>query len=332
MRQCCMEISRRVRMWTIGLVALPSLLAGCTGDDNASDSPPSTTAPPTAAAPLATGVIDGTLRTTDGRDRTYRLFVPEDLDAGDAVPLLVAMHGGTGWGGIYATISGYDDIASREGFIVVYPDGVGIGEDGASLRTWNAGDCCGPARRLEVDDVAYVHQLVDEIAERYPIDEHQIYGVGHSNGGMLAYRIACENPGRFAAIAHQAGSLGIDSCSPDRAVSFLHIHGTADLHVPIDGGVGPESAARVDFRSADASIGMVANALDCGPPITIASPSNRDVTTGTRSCTAGTEVVFMWVDGASHSWMGRPSPRGESYPALDASEAAWEFLAGHPRP
>ncbi|CAN0511504.1 unnamed protein product, partial [Phaeothamnion confervicola] len=67
---------------------------------------------------------DATLRTADGRDRTYHVFVPDDLPAGESVPLLIALHGGTGWGKQFERNSGFDGLAQANGFIVVYPDGV----------------------------------------------------------------------------------------------------------------------------------------------------------------------------------------------------------------
>src|SRR5215207_4788758 len=96
----------------------------------------SATSVPSAAAAAST---EGTLRTPDGRDRTYQLYVPPNLTPGEPVPLLVALHGGTGWGTQFEHNSGFDQLADQRGFIVVYPDGVGVGRSGTALRTWNGG-------------------------------------------------------------------------------------------------------------------------------------------------------------------------------------------------
>src|SRR5215218_9185695 len=104
--------------------------------------------------------IDGTLPTPDGRDRTYHVYVPAGLEPGAPVPLLVALHGGTGWGTQFERSSGLDELADRHGFVVVYPDGVGVGRNQSALRTWNGGSCYGPAARQDVDDVAFVRLLV----------------------------------------------------------------------------------------------------------------------------------------------------------------------------
>jgi polyhydroxybutyrate depolymerase len=307
--------------------------AAASSDSTTSTRPPTTTTADTPPRPPApAGVIESSIRTPDGRDRTYRLFVPTSLPSGRNVPLVVAMHGGTGWGAAMAAISGYDAIATREGFVVVYPDGVGTGADGDAFRTWNAGACCGPAMNQNVDDVTFIHQLVDHIDERYPIDGQRIFGIGHSNGGMLAYRLACENPGRFAAFGLQAGTLGVDRCAPTRPTSLMHLHGTDDQNLPIDGGVGPASISGVDYRSAAESLQMLTAAIRCSGPVGGGDPTNPDISTQRWQCNAGTEVILMTVDGAPHSWMGRPAPRGgESYMGLDASVVLWEFVSSHPR-
>ena len=119
-----------------------------------------------SGAAAAVGSTEGTLRTADGRDRTYHLYVPPNLEPGTPVPLLVALHGGTGWGTQFEQNSGFDQLADRYGFIVVYPDGVGVGRNGTALRTWNGGGCCGPAARQEVDDVGFIRQLVEQLRTR----------------------------------------------------------------------------------------------------------------------------------------------------------------------
>jgi poly(3-hydroxybutyrate) depolymerase len=63
-----------------------------------------------------------------------------------------------------------------------------------------------------------------------------VWVVGHSNGGMMAYRLACELSTRVTAIGVAAGALVIDTCAPVRPVSALHVHGELDTVVPLTGG------------------------------------------------------------------------------------------------
>ncbi len=292
-----------------------------------------------ATAPVG-AAVEAELRTGDGRTRRYRVYVPSTLQADTGAPLLIALHGGGGSAAQFELNSGFDGLAEANGFIVVYPDGISALPNGTGPQTWNGGYCCGPAVNRNVDDVGFIRQLIDALGSRYRIDPARIYAAGHSNGGILSYRLACELADTIVAIGVQAGSLGIDACAPARPVSVFHLHGTADTNHPIDGGRG-SGVAGVDFRPARGSVEALAVANRCtGTPTSASTPDNRDlVTTTWTGCDDGVEVRYVVVDGATHAWMGRPgvSPGaaayvGEPYPDLDASRAIWSFLTSHPRP
>ena len=91
--------------------------------------------------------------------------------------------------------------------------------------------------------------LVADVASAYAVDPDRVYAAGHSNGGIMALRLACEASDVFAAVGVQSSALGITTCEPRNPVSLLQIHGTADTNVPIDGGRG-SGLADVDFRPA----------------------------------------------------------------------------------
>lgn len=275
-----------------------------------------------------------TIRTTDGRDRTAHLYVPATLPDDTAVPLLVALHGGTGWGTQFETTSGFDALADEHGFLVVYPDGVGIGAAGDQLRTWNGGVCCGPAARDDVDDVAFLRELVATISEAHRVDRDRVYATGHSNGMIMSYRLLCEAADVFVAAAGQAGTLGVEDCAPSDPVSIRHIHGSADTNLPIDGGRGSTSISGVDFPSPRAGIKMLADADGC--PRRSRTKVDGPTTTRTwKPCDDRTTVQFVTVDGANHGWMGGPGSgrpgAPEPFADYDSSRSVWTFLAAHPR-
>ncbi len=89
-------------------------------------------------------------------------------------------------------------MAAAQGIAVAYPDGIG--------GSWNAGGCCGQAEADDLDDVGFILALVDELVASYSIDPDRVYLTGFSNGGLLAYRLACESD-RFAAIAPVGATL-----------------------------------------------------------------------------------------------------------------------------
>lgn len=288
------------------------------------------TVTPTTSTPPPAGIQERTLPTADGRTRTYRVVVPARLL--DPPPLVVALHGGLGSGRQFEEQTGLDEIAAREGFIAVYPDGVGArGTD--RLRTWNGGYCCGGAVTQQVDDVSFLREMVERVTEEFGVDPGRRYVIGHSNGGIMAYRLLCEASDVVTAVFVQAASLGIEECRPSRPASLFAIHGTADRNHPIDGGVGEQGVAGVEFRSAADSVSAVAGAQGCTPRTTTTTDgANPDLTT-TRyeGCPVGIVVELTQVRGASHAWMGHPSRIpgivGEPYERLDATEEAWRRLS-----
>jgi polyhydroxybutyrate depolymerase len=278
--------------------------------------------------------IDGSMVTPDGRTRTWHLYVPTTLPSGEAVPLLVGLHGGTGWGRQFQRSSGFDGIAEANGFLVVFPDGIGVGPT-ETLRTWNGGGCCGPAMRDDVDDVGFISMLIDQVASEYPIDPARTYAAGHSNGAVLSIRLACELADQIVAVGFQAGSMEIDSCDPAQPVSMLHLHGLADENVPIEGGVGKGISA-TDWNPVLDGLRKIAAAQGCPEPTTVNDPDQPELQIQRWSpCEDDTTIEYVLVPGANHAWMGADggelSPSGTPFAGFDSTEAIWAFLAAHPR-
>ena len=280
--------------------------------------------------------IEGSLVTPDGRTRTYRLYVPASLPAGEPVPLLVGLHGGTGWGAQFQRSSGFDGIAEANGFLAVFPDGVGVGPT-ETTRTWNGGICCGPAARDDVDDVGFISLLIGDITARYDVDPGRVVAAGHSNGGVMSIRLACELSEQIGAVGFQAASMSIDSCDPPAPVSMLHLHGEADENVPPQGGKGTKGISGVDWRPALDGLRTIATADGCpDEPATVTVPDQPDLKIERWApCDDGTVVEYVLVPGANHAWMGAEagplSPSGPPFAGFDSSAAIWAFLAEHPR-
>ncbi len=220
----------------------------------------------------------------------------------EPVPLLVALHGGTGSGPQFEGTSGYDGLAEANGFLVVYPDGVGSGGDEDRFRTWNGGVCCGAAAAEDVDDVSFLVQLVEQLSEEHAIDSDRIYATGHSNGMIMSYRWCARQPtcsspppGRPA----RSGSTGVhrrnrSRCCTSTATRTRTSPSTAD---PGTGSRGPTSRRRAmaSGRWPRATAAMPTPAVTSVPPVT------TETWTG---CDGATTIEFVTVAGASHAWMG----------------------------
>lgn len=263
-----------------------------------------------------------------GLTRSYRLHRPAGLGREVTVPLVLMLHGGFGTAAQAQAAYGWDAAAERHGFVVAYPDGVG--------RSWNAGVCCGPARDAGVDDVGFLWALVQAVGAAEGVDPDRVYATGMSNGAMMAYRLACDLPGCFAAIGPVAGSLML-SCPHPPPTSLLHIHGLADHNVPFAGGIGSRAREPQARPPVPGIIEAWRRAAACGPvAVTEAPPVRTETAVGPD----GVEVALITVAGAGHQWPGgRPAaPRlvrmlrlDQPSAALDATEVLWSFFAAHPR-
>lgn len=286
-------------------------------------------------------LLDGVIETPDGRSRSYHLYVPSSLPEGD-VPLLVGLHGGLGNGVQFATSSELTGLAEANGFLAVFPDGIPIRNE-PDRAVWNGGGCCATAAedREDVDDVAFIGELIDTVAGSYPVDPERVVVTGHSNGGILSMRLACELAPKVAAVAFQAGTLFVSGCDNDAPVSALAIHGADDQNVLLEGGAGDASLDGSDYPPVRDGLAALAAANGCtgGPEPEVAPADGQpDVTVETwTGCPDGVDVQLLVVAGANHAWMGHGqaglSERriGPAYRDLDASEVVWAFLAAHPR-
>jgi polyhydroxybutyrate depolymerase len=258
--------------------------------------------------------------TVDGRSRAYHLYVPAGLTG--PAPLVVMLHGGFGSGGQAETSYGWDEQADTGHFVVAYPDGLN--------RAWNVGGgCCGEPGRTGVDDVAFITAMVGEIGRLTAIDPARVYATGISNGGMLAYRLACD-AAVFVAIAPDSATLLGPCASP--TVSVLHIHGTADENIPYGGGQG-NGVAKINGPAVVDVVAQWRRIDGCAEPATVTSGA---VTRATASCPHGRTVELITIAGAGHQWPGAAGkPAAEKLlgldppsTALDATSTIWAFFAG----
>lgn len=245
----------------------------------------------------------GTTVTVDLADRPFRLHVPETYDPSGAAPLVVLLHGYTSSAAEQEEYFQLSAESDRRGFLYALPDGtVDIRDD----RFWNATEACCDFYGSGVDDVAYLRQLIDAVSSAYTVDPARVYVVGHSNGGFMAHRLACEHADAITAIVSLAGMPPHDPsrCAPERPVSVLQIHGTDDDTIPYDGGANGSnpfpsvSTTLQRWRDLDGCTGE-GTTLE---PLDLDSGLSGSETTVTTydGCRDGARVELWAIDGGGH--------------------------------
>ncbi len=161
------------------------------------------------------------------RPRPVNLFVPSRHDGQTNLPLVILLHGYARTGQIEEDYMQLRPLAEARGFLYCYPDGT---RNSVGVQFFSATDFCCDITSTGVDDAGYLRAVIEEIALRFAVDRKRIYLVGHSNGGFLCYRMACQFADTIAGIASLAGTTFLDPgrCAPSQPVNILHIHGTAD--------------------------------------------------------------------------------------------------------
>lgn len=264
-----------------------------------------------------------------GGDRPVPVFrVPSGYDPKKPAPLVLVLHGYGAGGVLQNAYFGLGSLADEKGFFLAAPDGT---VDSKKNRFWNAVDTCCDFDGKKPDDVKYLTGLVAEIATYYAIDPKRVYLVGHSNGGAMAMRLACDVPETFAAVVDLAGPFFSDPkrCAPKVPIAFRHMHGTVDATVPYAGGA--ISVGGLSTPSARTIAETFAAADGCGAPADAPAVDLERSLAGAETkvvrwsgCKGGADVELYSIEGGPHI------PKDFDPSALPRS--IWAFFEAHPRP
>ena len=277
------------------LVVTVLLLAGCASSSDGASS--TTTAPGSTTTTLGeTGSIE-----IGPADRPATLVAPDEVTG--PAPLLLLLHGYSASSAIQDGYLGVTEQAASRGLYVLMPDGTP--EAGSGKLYWDASPACCNFGGTPVDDVGYLSGLIDEAIAERPIDPDRVYVLGHSNGGFMAYRLACERAEQIAAIAALAGAdqTEPDECVPSEPVSVLHLHGTDDAVIRYDGGV-----TRAPYPGALETVSRWASRDGCDDAATTVAPIDLDsgidgsetTVTVHEGCDGAAAVQLDTIEGGTH--------------------------------
>jgi polyhydroxybutyrate depolymerase len=272
----------------------------------------------------------------DQLDRRYIVWLPVSSRGKGPFPVVLAFHGGYGMAEGLEERAALHTAPEADGYVIVYPEGY--------QRSWNAGACCGPAMRNNIDEVKFVHAILDDLESLVSIDRRRIYATGFSNGAMLCYFLACTMSDEIAAIAPVAGAMQrplSDEWRPNRPVPVFHLHGISDRWSPYDGGPSLAAAAPIQ-PPVEQGIGFWRRVDD-------AWTEEREEFLGSDAeCTvysgADAKVRLCRIAGLGHHWPGTTitgkykeiahlfGPLGPAFVRDDVNSAILNFLGAYALP
>lgn len=304
----------------LALVAVSAVLASCSSGGGSDASAGSTTTAPT------TTTTEAPSTTAIPASRQVEVHVPPGYSASKPAPLLVLLHGYGTTGQIQSAYLGLEEAVDAAGMLYVYPDGT---ENQIGKQYWNATDACCAPRTGAPDDSAYLAAVIAQVKDQYNVDPRRVFLVGHSNGGFMSYRMACDHADEIAAIVSLEAATFDDpkDCTPSGPVSVLEVHGTGDRTIPYRGG---KIAGRA-YPSAPTTVKTWAAYDGCSSSLTKPRPATRDIVADLPSALATTYDTGCDAGSAVELWT---QPQGVHIPRWTPSFKTQivEWLLAHPKP
>ena len=275
-----------------------------------------------------------------GLSWTYSLHLPPQAEKGQALPLVLVLHGAGGDGARYLTKNHWQSKADEAGFIALAPDGQPPRPDAkanffTNPRLWNSGDILKRNPRARIDDVAFFKALLERVCKQAPVDSKRIYVTGHSNGAGMTFRLVAEMSEIFAAAAPVAGHAWLDENAPPAKspMPALFIIGTKDPLIPLLGGERQLTWGKSTVPPVDTTLKKWAQTLGCPFEPKILSDEGGLKTVEYGPGSEGVALRVVYIEGQGHGWPGgqesglRASQIGPSVSTYNATERIWEFFS-----
>jgi polyhydroxybutyrate depolymerase len=247
--------------------------------------------------------------TAGGVARTFVHYAPATLRATEPSPVVIVAHGWLQTGQAMYDLTQYQQVADREGFVLMYPDG-----EPASLGPWNVGEGACPSTLLVLptatgDDQAFVDAMLDFAEADQCVDQRHIFVTGFSMGGYFTNETGCLRSDIAAIAPHSGGSHDLSAC-PVVHKPVILFHGTKDGLIP--------EACGLEARDRWAKHNGCGSGVETVP----VTGGHCEYSSG---CPRDGQVALCLFDGMDHGWAGGQGSYG--FPAYEsASELGWAFF------
>ncbi len=239
-----------------------------------------------------------------GTERPSLYYVPEQYTHDTSWPLLILLHGYSASGLAQDGYTAMSTKVSSRGFILITPDGT---PDADGYLHWNATDACCDFGGIGTNDVAYISSLIDEASTWFNVDADRVLVMGHSNGGYMTFRLACDIGDRLAGAISIAGGMWLDDtkCPAPAPLTMIAAHAPDDIDVNYEGSTSGsqqykgaiDSAAFWAKRNGCADVPQPQGNLDLVTEV-VGNETERIIF---PNCSSGTQVEVWRMNDAGHS-------------------------------
>lgn len=171
--------------------------------------------------------------------REWYVHVPKQVRDNPEVkvPLVFACHGYTCSGFTYTGDCQWHKVADKYGFIVIFPCACYTKRPNAvNLPAWNV-----YCDERFANESPYFLYMLQDIKQRWNIDNSRVYITGHSNGSAITHYMGLEHPELFAAIAPCSGVFLRDTVKMFPTLPFYNSHNPLPMPVWMFGGEREEN-------------------------------------------------------------------------------------------
>ena len=189
-----------------------------------------------------------------------------------------------------------------------------------------------------MDDTGFILALDEQLATQGMIDRTRVFVAGASNGGLMAWTLACAAADRFAAVAPLITAMierQVELCHPQRLVPLIVIAGTDDWTQAYDGGMAPEFRLMsvpetLEFwRRQRGCAGLKRTQLPAHEP----TDPTAAVLVEWTECSDPSPMRFFRIEGGGHSLPsfmpvanGEKRRHGGRSQAIETAEELWKFF------